>query len=100
VKRAALPDVPTAEEIATALQHRPAAGVIRDICRDLGIVPAHPLWREVMLVLSEHGGGYASFFKEVMDRVCSWLAPPSAVNAAVLAARRTQPAAACSTGPP
>jgi hypothetical protein len=38
-KRPALPDMPTAEEIAAALRHRPAAAVIADICRDLGIVP-------------------------------------------------------------
>jgi hypothetical protein len=100
VKRPALPDVPTAEEIAAALRHRPAAAVIADICRDLGIVPAHPLWGEVMAVLSEHGGGFVKYFKNVMDRMCLWLTARAAVYAEARAAPRSQPAAASSTGPP
>jgi hypothetical protein len=100
VKRPALPDVPTAEEIAAALRHRPAAAVIADICRDFGIVPAHPLWGEVMAVLSEHGGGFVKYFKNVMDRMCLWLTARAAIYAEVRPAPRSQPAAACSTGPP
>jgi hypothetical protein len=100
VKRPALPDVPTAEEIAAALRHRPAAAVIADICRDLGIVPAHPLWGEVMAVLSEHGGGFVKYFKNVMDRMCLWLTARAAVYAEAQPAPRSQPAAACGTGPP
>jgi hypothetical protein len=100
VKRPALPDVPTAEEIAAALRHRPAAAVIADICRDLGIVPAHPLWGEVMTVLSGHGGGFVMFYKNVMDRMCAWLTARAADNTEGWPAPRSQPAAACSTGPP
>jgi hypothetical protein len=100
VKRPALPDVPTAEEIAAALRHRPAAAVIADICRDLGIVPAHPLWGEVMAVLSEHGGGFVKYFKNVMDRMCLWLTARAAAYAEARPAPRSQPAAACATGPP
>jgi hypothetical protein len=100
LKRPALPDVPTAEEIAAALRHRPAAAVIGDICRDLGIVPAHPLWGEVMAVLSEHGGGFVKYFRNVMDRMCLWLTARAAVYAEVWPAPRSQPTAACGTGPP
>jgi hypothetical protein len=100
VKRPGLPDVPTAEEIAAALRHRPAAAVIADICRDLGIVPAHPLWREVMTVIAGHGGNFERFFTDVMDRVCTLLTAPSAVNADGWPVPRSQPAAACGTGPP
>jgi hypothetical protein len=100
VKRPALPDVPTAEEIAAALRHRPAAAVIGDICRDLGIVPAHPLWGEVMAVLSEHGGGFVKYFKNVMDRMCLWLTARAAVYAEARPAPQSQPVAACGTGPP
>jgi hypothetical protein len=100
MKRPVLPDVPTAEEIAAALRHRPAAAVIGDICRDLGIVPAHPLWGEVMAVLSEHGGGFVKYFKNVMDRMCLWLTARAAVYAATRPAPRSQPTAACGTGPP
>jgi hypothetical protein len=100
VKRPALPDIPTAEQIAAALRHRPAAAVIADICRDFGIVPAHPLWGEVMSVLSEHGGGFVKYFKNVMDRMCLWLTARAAIYAEARPAPRSQPAAACSTGPP
>ena len=99
-QRSSLPDIPTAEEIATALRRRPAAAVIADICRDLGIVPAHPLWREVMAVLSGHGGNFVKFYKHVTDRVCMWLAAPPAVGADGWPAPRSQPAASCGTGPP
>jgi hypothetical protein len=100
VKRPSLPDVPTAEEIAAALRHRPAAAVIADICRDLGIVPAHPLWREVMMVLSENGGDFVKFFKDVMKRVCTRFATPPAIDADGWPAPRLLSAAACGTGPP
>jgi hypothetical protein len=39
-----LHDMPTAEEIAEAVRHRPIGAVIADICRDLGITQSHPLW--------------------------------------------------------
>jgi len=100
VQRLSLPDVPTAEEIAAALRHRPAAAVIADICRDLGIVPAHPLWREVMMVVSENGGDFVKFFKDVMKRVCTWFAAPSAIDADGWPAPRLLNAASCGTGPP
>jgi hypothetical protein len=99
-KRPELPDVPTAEEIAAALRHRPAAAVIADICRDLGIVPAHPLWGEVMTVLSGHGGNFVKFFKDMMARVHSWLTAPSALDAEGWPVLGSHPAAACGTGPP
>jgi hypothetical protein len=92
--------VPTAEEIAAALRHRPAAAVIADICRDLGIVPAHPLWGEVMMVLTEHGGSIVTLFKDVLDRVCAWFADPSAVEQDGWPAAWEQAAVACGTGPP
>jgi hypothetical protein len=100
VQRPDLPDVPTAEEIAAALRHRPAAAVIADICRDLGIVPSHPLWGEVMMVLSEHGGNYVRYVREVAARMCAWLLASPAADANGWPAPRSQPAAACSTGPP
>jgi hypothetical protein len=98
-KRSPLPDVPTAEEIAAALRHRPAAAVIADICRDLGIVPAHPLWREVMTVLCGHGGNAAKFLTDVLKRVHGWLIAPPAADADSWL-RPPQHAAACGTGPP
>ena len=94
-----LPDVPTAEEIAAALRHRPVGEVIADICRDLGIVPSNPLWDEVMMVVTEFGGNCVKLFKDALDRLCAWLA-----NQAAVQDDRPAPwspaAAACGTGPP
>jgi len=100
VPRPGLPDMPTAEEIAAALRGRPAASVIADICRDLGIVPAHPLWNEVMLVVAGHGGGFGRFFKDVMARVLRRLTAPPDPDAQGWAAPPLQLAASCGTGPP
>ncbi len=95
-----LPLVPTAQQIAAALRHQPVGAVIADICRDLGIVPAHPLWRQVMLVVTEHGGSITKLFKATMDRVCTRFADPSAVEQDGWPAPWQQAVAACGTGPP
>ena len=100
VPRPALSDVPTAEEIAAALRGRPAAAVIADICRDLGLVPAHPLWREVMLVLAGPGGGFSKFFKDMVERVVRRLTAPQADDAEEWPAPPWHPVAPCGTGPP
>ena len=92
--------VPTAHQIAAALRHRPVGAVIADICRDLGIVPAHPLWREVMLVITEHGGSITKLLKDVLDRVFARFADPSAVEQDGWPAPWQQAVAACGTGPP
>ena len=39
--------LPTPEQIAAEVRRRPIGAVIADICRDLGIMPNHPLWREL-----------------------------------------------------
>jgi hypothetical protein len=96
----ALALVPTAQQIAAALRHQPVGAVIADICRDLGIVPAHPLWREVMLVVTEHGGSITKLFKATMDRVFTRFADPSAFEQDGWPAPWQQAVAACGTGPP
>jgi len=42
---ALLTRLPTAQEIAAQIRHRPIGRVLEDICRDLGILPSDPLWR-------------------------------------------------------
>ena len=39
--------LPTPEQIAAKVRRQPIGAVIADICRDLGILPSHPLWREL-----------------------------------------------------
>ena len=43
----------TPEQIATKVRRQPIGAVIADICRDLGILPSHPLWRELRAVISD-----------------------------------------------
>jgi len=61
--------LPTAEEIAEQVRHRPVAAVIADICRDLGINPGHDLWRELAAVLTEYGGSIGPLFRDMCERV-------------------------------
>ena len=63
-----LPDLPTAEQIAAAVRGRPIGAVIADICRDLGIMADHPLWRELRLVVICHGGNLAKLMKATWER--------------------------------
>lgn len=65
--------LPTPEWIAAEVRGRPIGAVIADICRDLGIMPNHPLWRELSLVIIRHGGNLATLFKDI----CRRLYPPS-----------------------
>jgi hypothetical protein len=88
-------DLPTADQIAAKVRCQPIGAVIADICRDLGISPNHPLWRELQELIREHRGNYTSLVIELLDR--PWLfrseseptAPPT-----------DPPTPACATGPP
>ena len=85
--------LPTAEQIADEVRRRPVGAVIADICRDLGIIPTHPLWQELSVAIVWHGGSFNRLFKDIWDRVLP--IPARGRSAAVLPA----PAAAA-TGPP
>jgi hypothetical protein len=74
VPRAEKPDprlarLPTSEEIAEEVRQRPIGAVLADICRDLGIVPSHPLWWELMVLVPEHGGNFPALFEDIWGRV-------------------------------
>ena len=99
-KRPALPDVPTAEEIAAALRGRPAAAVIAEICRDLGIAPGHKLWEEVMWVVAEAGGGFIKLLKDTMARVFGCPAISGADEAPEWTVAGPHSVTAIGTGPP
>ena len=72
--------LPTSEEIADEVRHRPIGAVLADICRDLGIVPSHPLWLELMVLVPEHGGNFPALFEDIWDRVLPLpgIGPPGA----------------------
>jgi hypothetical protein len=73
VQRAQVPDsplaqMPTPREIAAAVRRQPIGAVIADICRDLAILPNHPLWRELQNAIMKHGGSYVRLLKHVITR--------------------------------
>jgi hypothetical protein len=64
----ALAHMPTPEEIAAAIRHQPIGQVIADICRDLGIIPAHPLWPELSRTITRERGRFAAMVIDILKR--------------------------------
>ena len=67
--------------------------MIADICRDLGILGSHPLWREVQYAIIGERGNYTKLVMEIIGRgakIIGELLFPSA----------PPPAAPAGTGPP
>ena len=60
--------LPTPEQIAAEIRRRPVGAVLVDICRDLGIMADHPLWRELNLAIIVHGGGLGAFCRDMCQR--------------------------------
>jgi hypothetical protein len=88
--------LPTPEQIAAEIRRRPIGAVIADICRDLGIMPSHPLWQELSVAIVWHGGSFNRLFKDIWDRVL-----PSTARGRSVATPAASPApAAVGTGPP
>ena len=65
---ARLAHLPTPEQIAAKVRRQPIGAVIADICRDLGIMPSHPLWPELQDLIIRYGGNLASLVKDILDR--------------------------------
>jgi len=99
--------LPTAEEIASQVRHRPIGAVIAEICRDLGIMPADPLWRDLQQAVISNGGNLGPLLKRIIER------PKAHINDRLLIALPAWPttsvsawpatllsAAAFATGPP
>jgi hypothetical protein len=75
--------LPTPEDIAAEVRRRPIGAVIADICRDLGIVPSHPLWRELPLAIIANGGNLATLVKDILQRLFPYpINPPATVHPA------------------
>ena len=58
----------TPEQIAAAVRRRPIGAVIADICRDLGILPSHPLWPELSKAVVRHGGSLVTLLKDILTQ--------------------------------
>ncbi len=80
--------LPSAEEIADRIRHKPIGAVLVEICRDLGINPQHPDWREIQQAIIRY---YGNLVRLLMH----WLRPNQEIVAiAALAesiARAEQP---------
>jgi hypothetical protein len=74
-----LAGLPTPEEIAADVRRRPIGAVLVDICRDFGIVPAHPLWRALTAAITDHGGNFVALFRAVTKRAFRSRRVPPAV---------------------
>ena len=75
-----LADLPSADEIAADIRHRPVGAVIADICRDLGIPLNHELWRELTLAIIANGGNYAALVTESLKRIGTFWTDRSATE--------------------
>jgi hypothetical protein len=65
---ALLAHMPTPEQIAAEVRRRPIGEVIADIVRDLGIIPAHPLWRELASAIMIERGHLAALYIDITKR--------------------------------
>ncbi|MGC1410111.1 MAG: hypothetical protein WA864_14355 [Acetobacteraceae bacterium] len=76
---ARLAHLPTPEQIVAKIRRQPIGAVIADICRDLGILPCHPLWRELQITIIREGGNYARLVKDILDQAFATAptAPPA-----------------------
>jgi hypothetical protein len=68
--------LPTPEQIAAEVRRRPIGAVIADICRDLGILPSHPLWRELQHAIIRYDGNLANLVEDILDRAFQRPASP------------------------
>lgn len=87
--------MPTPEQIAAEARRRPIGAVIADICRDLGILPSHPLWRTLQSAIIRYNGNYARLVKDLLDRLFPLPGPTAMPDASL-----PRLAAPASTGPP
>ena len=89
--------LPTPEQIAAEVRRRPIGAVIADICRDLGIMPSHPLWRELQELIIRYGGNLANLVKDILDRA---FPRPAASGPPAWPAASLQSPAPSGAGPP
>ena len=54
--------------VAAKVRRQPIGAVIADICRDLGIMPSHPLWRELQMAIISECGNFAGLVKDILEQ--------------------------------
>ena len=63
--------LPTPADIAADIRRRSVGAVLADICRDLGILPSHPLWQELSQAVIGNGGGLRTLYRDMVERIDS-----------------------------
>ncbi len=56
---ARLARLPSAEELARMLRHRPIGAIIADLCLELGVRQGDPPWQDLLMVILQNGGNPA-----------------------------------------
>jgi len=92
--------LPTPEQIAAEVRRRPVGAVIADICREFGIRPNHPLWRELSLAIVMNGGDLNALLTDIFKRVYTATAERMATERTVSPAPSPRSAKPSATGPP
>ena len=92
--------MPTPRDIAARVRHRPVGAVLADICRDLGIVASHPLWRELSFAIIEGGGNLATLVRDIFKRLSAGMLNPLAAMQQAAPEPHPPSAVALATGPP
>ena len=88
--------LPTPDQIAAKIRCQSIGAVLADICRDLGIMPSHPLWRELHAAINEFGGNHGRLVLDLLNRAL----PLAADSTARHKARPAAPPEPAGTGPP
>ncbi len=87
--------LPTPKEIAAKVRRQRIGAVLADICRDLGILPSHPLWRELHYAITKYDGNYTRLMIGILNQAFS----VAHIEARLKCAPVAPPEPAC-TGPP
>ena len=86
--------LPPVVQLANDLLRRPIGAVLADICRDLGILPCHPLWRELHRAIIHYRGNGVRLFRDIAER------PMTETERAIARATPLPPAVALALGVP
>jgi len=86
--------LPTPADIAADIRRRSVGAVLADICRDLGILPSHPLWQELSQAVIGNGGGLRTLYRDMVERI------DKAIDATLAMARAARPAWPAPSGRP
>jgi hypothetical protein len=90
--------LPTPEQIAAKVRRQLIGTVFADICRDLGILPGHPLWRGLQIAVIKECGNFTHLVKDILDQAFpsnldprAWAAARSSFDRSVVLRQNSSP---------